>query len=199
MAEKKDFSVVYICYYYSEHRKELVCATEVGNCALKRPQRPSGLGEDGEAGCEGLSLETFAALSWKAVGLILSESWGKAHSTLLCCGIRGGEYRKSGFAADRAVAIVPASLWGGGDHATPMSLQWQGGGRILWHLHPKSCFPPQLLRAVMSKQDLVGSYYARPQEGEQDNEGTVWIITRPASLFSFIKSVRSSSFLGSSK
>lgn len=61
MAEKKDFSVVYICYYYSEHRKELVCATEVGNCASKRPQRPSGLGEDGEAGCEGLSLETFAA------------------------------------------------------------------------------------------------------------------------------------------
>lgn len=147
MAEKKDFGVVNICYYYSEHRKELVCTTEVGNCALKGPQRPSGLGEDDEARCEGLSLETFAALSWKAVGLILSQSWGKVRSTLLCCGIRAGKYRKSGFAPDPAVAIVPASLWGGGDHATQMSLQWQGGGGILWHLHPKSWVSPQLLQA----------------------------------------------------
>lgn len=63
MAEKKHFNVVYFCcYYYSEHRKELVCATEVGNYALKLP-RSLGLGEDSKASCEALSLETFTALS----------------------------------------------------------------------------------------------------------------------------------------
>lgn len=63
MAGNKYFHVVYFCcYYYSEHRKELVCATEVGNHALKLPQQYLGLGEDRKAGCETLSLDICTAL-----------------------------------------------------------------------------------------------------------------------------------------
>lgn len=109
MAEKKHFNAVYFCcYYYSEHRKESVCATTVGNLALKWPQRSSGLDEYSKAGCEALSLETPTALSCKAWVLILWESWGRVYSCTR--------------ASISKVALLPALL-------SPLSrvpLQWGG-------------------------------------------------------------------------
>lgn len=119
----------------------------------------------------------------------------------MCHRVPKGKYGKGGFAPDPAVIITPVSLPGGEHHcteATPVLRQHLDP----MALSPKAWFFPQLLeeqqRCWMPKR-LICSYYWRPQEGEEDNEATAGAVACSKSSLSCIKSVCSSSFLGSSK
>lgn len=66
----------------------------------------------------------------------------------------------------------------------------------------KVWFSPQLLQEQQlcwMPECLICSYYWRPQEGEEDNGAAAQAVACSKSSLSCIKSVCSSSFLGSSK
>lgn len=140
-------------------------------------------------------------LGWKALDLILLQSWGKLISSPLCHRISKGKYGKGGFAPDPAIIIIPMSLSGGGDHTAQKPLQCWGRNRIQWHFLPKSDFLPNHYRSN-SRAGCQNVLFALTIGGHKREKK----ITKPQheqlrapNPLSCMKSVCSSSFLGSSK
>lgn len=63
-----------------------------------------------------ITLSLVKNIDWKALDLILLQSWGKLMSSPPCHKVPRGKYGRGGFAPNPAIIIMPVSLSGGGHH-----------------------------------------------------------------------------------